>query len=147
MKRSTTLRYLRRLDTERIFPIPISQDPGTIIELELLNFSTRTPHKLASCPKIHLATTITLASGRLGISLEVVGDNLALLLFHMGFQDMVSYDHFFLFDWKKGTLKVVRLPYSVHQHFNINFVSETSPNVIHIVPWSFFPMTSFFFRI
>jgi len=118
----------------------------TIIELELLNFSTGTPHKLASHPKIHLTTTVPFAAGRLGISLEVVGDHLVLLLFHMAFRDIVTHDHFFLFDWKRGTLKMVCHFFHTVYCFDLNFVSDHSPNVIHTVLWSFSPETSFFYQ-
>lgn len=85
-------------------------DPSSesIIEIELRNFSTGAPHALTSRPTLHVMH-YQAVSGRCHVSIEIVGDYLALLVLYLS-PIVLTSDHFYLFDWKKGTLIMARLP-------------------------------------
>lgn len=87
---------------------PKENDPRkAILEIVLLNFSTGVHHNLAAQPIIRVSET-SANQGKCSIYLEIAGDNLALLVaypmsIYLQGQDL------YVYDWKKGKLKAVRI--------------------------------------
>lgn len=89
------------------------------IEIILLQLSTGKPHPLAQNPRIVVGSA---RWPRPAIGIEIVGNHLALVTTH--FQNPFRPDdRFYVFDWKKGVLKMVRTPFSQHSYL----VSQYTP--------------------
>jgi len=73
---------------------------NTILQLQLLSFSTGLPHPLAEQPVIFIAAK-SLPLGDRNVSIEIVGDFLVLFLTFIGRSDE-NEDMTFLVRWKKG---------------------------------------------
>lgn len=73
-----------------------------VIEIQLLHFSSGTPHPLAKSPTIHVCETEWAYPS---VSIEVVGDNLVLVLQH-ALNPIQPDDGLHIFDWKTGTRKL-----------------------------------------
>jgi len=80
--------------------VGLPSDRNMILEMRLLMFSTGQPHPLAEQPIIFITTT-TVFIGYTLVSIEIVGDFLALLIISKEEQDE-NEDMFFLVRWKKG---------------------------------------------
>ncbi|KAJ7290063.1 hypothetical protein C8J57DRAFT_1114049 [Mycena rebaudengoi] len=77
------------------------------LDIVLLNLSTGKPHELATNPIIHV-DDVDAARNRPGISIEIVGENLALLLVYWDNEE-TDKDAFHLYNWKLGTPKMAPL--------------------------------------
>jgi hypothetical protein len=77
-----------------------------VLEIHLLNLFTGTAHQLAAKPILNISD-LPLRNGRCTISIEIIGDILAMLvMFPFSQQGNVS-DYMYIFDWKMGELSMV----------------------------------------
>ncbi|KAJ6535754.1 hypothetical protein B0H19DRAFT_1271476 [Mycena capillaripes] len=95
------------------------------IDVLLLNFSTGAPHPLAAQPTLHIHD-VELNRGRPGVSLEIVGQNLALSLMYWN-DESRDMDGLYLYNWKSGLAKIAALP------INNTGLAFLTPDII-IVP-------------
>lgn len=75
------------------------------IDVLLLNFSTGGSHSLAACPVLHIHD-VEVTRGRPRISVEIVGQNLALVLVYRS-DEADDMDTLHLYNWKSGKPKMV----------------------------------------
>ncbi|KAJ7875446.1 hypothetical protein B0H13DRAFT_1009175 [Mycena leptocephala] len=78
------------------------------IDVLLLNFSTGGSHSLAACPVLHIHD-VEVTRGRPRISVEIVGQNLALVLVYRS-DEADDMDTLHLYNWKSGKPKMAPLP-------------------------------------
>ncbi|KAK7046238.1 hypothetical protein R3P38DRAFT_2607120 [Favolaschia claudopus] len=71
------------------------------VDISLLKFSTGAPHPLAAQPVLHVHD-VEVVRHRPGISIEIVGDTLALSMVYWSFE-LRDMDVLYLFNWKLGT--------------------------------------------
>ncbi|KAJ6612856.1 hypothetical protein B0H10DRAFT_2222746 [Mycena sp. CBHHK59/15] len=84
---------------------PCEDDPQWMsLDVMLLDFSTGKPHELATNPIIHIHD-IEASRGPPGITMEIVGENLALLIVYWH-DENVDMDTVHVYDWKLGTPKM-----------------------------------------
>ncbi|KAJ6480495.1 hypothetical protein C8R47DRAFT_1218696 [Mycena vitilis] len=74
------------------------------IDVQLLNLSTGAPHSLAAHPTLHIHD-VEQTRGRPGISIEIVGNNLALSLVYWD-DELGDMDTFHLYNWKSGAARM-----------------------------------------
>lgn len=75
------------------------------LDVLLLKFSTAAPHPLAAHPTLHIHD-IELVREKPGVSIEIVGENLALSLVYWN-DERRDMDTFHLYNWKSGMPKMV----------------------------------------
>jgi hypothetical protein len=76
-----------------------------VIEIHLLDLFTGTPHSSAAKSTLFVTDAMP-HTGRCIISMEIVGDILALLVAYPHGDE--TPDEIYIFDWKKGELVMVR---------------------------------------
>ncbi|KAJ7176210.1 hypothetical protein C8R43DRAFT_555864 [Mycena crocata] len=89
------------------------------VDVLLLKFSTGTPHPQATHPTLHVQD-VELHRGWPGISIEIVGDNLALSIVYWN-DERRDLDTLHVYDWKAGVLKTT--PHAVN-NTGITFLRE-----------------------
>ncbi|KAJ7443212.1 hypothetical protein B0H11DRAFT_469874 [Mycena galericulata] len=109
------------------------------LDVMLLKFSTGAPHPLAAKPTLHIHD-VQIIRGRPGLSIEIVGENLALSALYWN-DERRDMDTFHLYNWKTGVAKMA--PPTVC-NTGITFLSEqllivpstldASLDIFHIPP-------------
>ncbi|KAJ6502870.1 hypothetical protein C8R47DRAFT_1107048 [Mycena vitilis] len=81
-----------------------SQPPIASIDVQLLRFSTGSPHSAAARPTLHIQE-VAISCGRPGMTIEIVGDNLAISLVFWSYEQR-DQDTLHIYDWKTGTRRM-----------------------------------------
>jgi hypothetical protein len=118
-----------------------------VLEIHLLNLFTGAAHQLAAKPILNISD-LPLRNGRCTISIEIIGDILAMLVMFPFSHGIVS-DYMYIFDWKIGELSmvcVIDLLMLSTAHCLTPYRPIPFPKQLAAASFSFLT-TSFFFRI